>query len=38
MYTLTEPGLYTVRLTIRDADGKPDSEIKTNYINVLPFP
>jgi len=38
MYTLTEPGLYTVRLTIRDADGKPDSKIKTNYINVLPFP
>jgi len=38
MYTLTEPGLYTVRLTIRDADGKPDSEIKTNYINVPPFP
>ncbi|HPH34881.1 MAG TPA: PKD domain-containing protein [Methanoregulaceae archaeon] len=38
MYTLTEPGLYTVRLTIRDANGKPDSEIKTNYINVLPFP
>ncbi|OPZ44275.1 MAG: PKD domain protein [Euryarchaeota archaeon ADurb.BinA087] len=37
MYTLTEPGLYTVRLTIRDANGKPDSEIKTNYINVLPF-
>ena len=38
IYTLTEPRLYTVRLTIRDPNGKSDSETKTNYINVLPFP
>ncbi len=36
MPALTEPGLYTVRLTIRDADGK--TRDKANYINVLPFP
>jgi PKD repeat protein len=38
IYTLNEPGLYTVILKVIDEFGKEDMEVKNNYINVLNFP
>jgi PKD repeat protein len=38
IYTLNEPGLYTVILKVIDEFGKEDYETKNNYINVLNFP
>ncbi|NTV01104.1 MAG: PKD domain-containing protein, partial [Methanoregulaceae archaeon] len=38
VYTLNEPGLYTVLLHITDKYGSFSDLEKKNYINVLPFP
>lgn len=38
VYTLNEPGLYTVLLHITDKYGSVSELEKKNYINVLPFP
>ena len=36
MYTYSEVGTYTTKLTVREADGDNDTEIKTGYITVEP--
>jgi PKD repeat protein len=38
VYTLNEPGLYTVLLHITDKYGSVSELEKKNYISVLPFP
>jgi PKD repeat protein len=38
LYTLNEPGLYTVLLHIQDQAGSVSELEKKDYINVLPFP
>ena len=38
VYTLNEPGLYTVLLHVTDKYGTVSELEKKNYINVLPFP
>jgi PKD repeat protein len=38
VYTLNEPGLYTVRLYVQDKAGSVSELEKKDYINVLPFP
>jgi PKD repeat protein len=38
IYTLNEPGLYTVLLRIQDQAGSVSEIEKKDYINVLPFP
>jgi PKD repeat protein len=34
----TEPGQYTICLTVTDIDGNSDTEYKENYIKILPSP
>jgi gliding motility-associated-like protein len=38
IYYFSQPGVYTVNLTVVDAGGCTDSLTKTNYITVLPGP
>jgi PKD repeat protein len=38
IYTFNEPGMYDVRLTVTDAFGNTDTVLKSDIIEVLPFP
>jgi PKD repeat protein len=38
VYTFNEPGLYTVKLEVKDAFGSASELEKVDYITVLPFP